>query len=162
MDWMSIIPPMPITNPATYKIPTTLAVVLYVFIYSSLLGLLMAVFSSASFLFSSREHGCVSFRPPMERQRVGGGSWPRSRRKAGSCPAPSRGVGWPRNEGSILPSKWNVCALWHKTHQSTKNVPNFLENAVITKFAVSPQGELRRISLPRTRVNKDIEKGLGS
>src|SRR5215216_354770 len=51
MDWMSTIPPMPITNPATYTIPTTLAVVLYVFIYSSLLGLLMAVFSSASFLF---------------------------------------------------------------------------------------------------------------
>src|SRR5215207_9250346 len=51
MDWMSIIPPMPITNPATYKIPTTLAVVLYIFIYSSLLGLLIAVFSSASFLF---------------------------------------------------------------------------------------------------------------
>src|SRR5215204_7434876 len=51
MDWMSTIPPMPITNPATYKIPTTLAVVLYIFIYSSLLGLLIAVFSSASFLF---------------------------------------------------------------------------------------------------------------
>src|SRR5215212_4293355 len=71
MDWMSTIPPMPITSPATYTIPTTLAVVLYVFIYSSLLGLLMAEFSSASFLFSSREHGCVSFRPPMERQRGG-------------------------------------------------------------------------------------------
>jgi hypothetical protein len=30
------------------------------------------------------------------------GSWTWSRRKAGSCPAPSRGVNWPRNEGSIL------------------------------------------------------------
>src|SRR5215211_1537557 len=72
MDWMSTIPPMPITSPATYTIPTTLAVVLYVFIYSSLLGLLMAEFSSASFLFSSREHGCVSFLPPMEGQRMVG------------------------------------------------------------------------------------------
>src|SRR5215212_996873 len=102
MDWMSTIPPMPITNPATYKIPTTLAVVLNVFIYPSLLGLLLGVFSSASFVFPPREHCCVSFLPPMERQRVGGGSCPRSRRKAGSCPAPSRGVSRPRNEGSIL------------------------------------------------------------
>src|SRR5215211_2995680 len=99
-DWMSTFPPMPTTNPARYIAPTILAVVLYVFIYSSLLGLLMAVFSSASFLFPSREHGCVSFRPPMEGQRVGGGSWPRSRRRAGSDPAPSRGVGWPRNKRS--------------------------------------------------------------
>jgi hypothetical protein len=35
MDWMSTIPPMPTTNPATYKIPTTLAVVLYAFIFQS-------------------------------------------------------------------------------------------------------------------------------
>jgi hypothetical protein len=30
------------------------------------------------------------------------GGWPWSRRRAGSCPAPSRGVNWPRNECSIL------------------------------------------------------------
>src|SRR5215208_2760241 len=143
MDWMSIIPPMPITKPATYTIPTTLAVVLNVFIYPSLLGLLMAVFSSASFLFPSREHGCVSFLPPMEKQRVGGGSRPRSRRKAGSCPAPSRGVNGPRNEGSIPLSQANVCAPWHETRQSTKEAPKFLELRA---------SELRRIPLPRTRV----------
>src|SRR5215208_2231836 len=126
-DWISTFPPMPTTNPARYIAPTILAVVLNVFIYSSLLGLLMAVFSSASFLFSSLEHGCVTFLPPMEKQRVGGGSWPRSRRRAGSCPAPSRGVSWPRNEGSLLLCGGDVCAPWHKTRQSTKNAPNFLE-----------------------------------
>src|SRR5215217_7973251 len=104
-DWMSTFPPMPTTNPARYIAPTILAVVLYVFIYSSFLGLLMAVFSSASFLFPSLEHGCVSFRPHMERQRVGGGSRPRSRRKACSCHGPSRGVNGPRTQVSILLSQ---------------------------------------------------------
>src|SRR5215212_10915176 len=28
------------------------------------------------------------------------GGWPRSRRRAGGCPVPSRGVNWPRNECS--------------------------------------------------------------
>src|SRR5918993_5914683 len=95
--------------------------------------------------FSSREHGCVSFLPPMEKQRVGGGSWPRSRRRAGSCPAPSRGVNGPRNEVSILLSQANVCAPWHETRQSTKEAPKFLELR---------KAEVRRIPLPRSRVNK--------
>jgi hypothetical protein len=110
------------------------------------------VFSSASFLFSSREHGCVSFRPPMERQRVGGGSWPRSRRKAGSCPAPSRGVNGPRNEGSILLCEGGLCAPWHKSRQSTKEAPNFVELR---------QHEVRRIPLPRTPVNS-LKKVVGA
>src|SRR5215212_7421809 len=110
MDWMSIIPPMPITNPATYTIPTTLAVVLYVCIYSSLLGLVMAVFSSQ----------VAVLRPHAASNR-------------------------PRNEVSILLSKRNVCAPWHKTRQSTKEAPNFLELR---------QRELRRIPLLGTRVNR--------
>src|SRR5215217_6299021 len=30
------------------------------------------------------------------------GGWPWSRRRAGGCPTPSRGVNWPRNECTIL------------------------------------------------------------
>src|SRR5215217_3374472 len=63
--------------------------------------------------------------------RCGVGSYPQSKRRAGSCPAPSRGVargvGWPRNEGSILLSEGSVCAPWNKVRQSTKEARNFGE-----------------------------------
>src|SRR5215211_3051805 len=44
MDWMSASPPMPTTNPARYIAPTIFAVVLYVFFFPSLFGLLMDMF----------------------------------------------------------------------------------------------------------------------
>src|SRR5215218_11425015 len=55
---------------------------------------------------------------PARRSCLAAGSWlgggPRSRRRAGSCPAPSRGLSWPRNGRIILPSEGSVCALWHQ------------------------------------------------
>ena len=50
----------------------------------------------------------------------------------------------PRNEGSILLPEENVCASWHKTHQSVKEAPNFGELR---------EREVRRIPLPRRWVN---------
>src|SRR5215208_8197508 len=51
---------------------------------------------------------------PARRSYLAAGSWsgggPRSRRRTGSCPAPSRGVGLPRNESTILLSEGDVCA----------------------------------------------------
>src|SRR5829696_8135596 len=67
------------------------------------------------------------------------GSYPRSKRRTGSCPAPSRGVSRPRNEGSIRLCEGSVWAPWHKTHQKTKEVPNFLELS---------EGEVRRPIAP--------------
>jgi hypothetical protein len=31
------------------------------------------------------------------------------------------------NKGSLLLCEWSVCAPWHKTPQSTKEAPNFVE-----------------------------------
>ena len=76
------------------------------------------------------------------------GSWPRSRRRAGSGPTPSRGIGWPRNERSLLLSEGSVCAPGHKARKSTKKAPNFRELRL---------DELRRIPIPRTSVNKGIK-----
>src|SRR5215213_5308933 len=50
-----------------------------------------------------------------------------------------------RNEGSILLCEGSVCAPWHKARQSTKEAPNFRELRY---------GEVRRIPIPRTSVNK--------
>src|SRR5215212_4061730 len=47
--------------------------------------------------------------------------------RAGSGPAPSRGVNWPRNGCSILLYQRDVCAPWHKVCQNTKGAPNFRE-----------------------------------
>src|SRR5215217_646947 len=49
----------------------------------------------------------------------------------------------PRNEASILLCEGDVCALWHKGRQSTKEAPNFRE---------SPKGEVRRIPCLRSSV----------
>jgi hypothetical protein len=59
-------------------------------------------------------------------------------------------LSWPRNEASILLCEGSVCALGHKARQSTKEAPNFREY---------PKGEVRRIHIPRTRVNKGKKKG---
>jgi hypothetical protein len=59
-------------------------------------------------------------------------------------------LSWPRNEGSLLLCEGSVCALGHKARQSTKEAPNFRE---------CPKGEVRRISIPRTQVNKGKRKG---
>src|SRR5215207_5507720 len=76
-------------------------------------------------------------------------SEPWSRRRAGSCPAPSRdtlrayvtAASYSPNEVGETP-KWNIFDI-------------FLANARLdTKCA-----ELRRIPLPRTRVNRGLEKG---
>jgi hypothetical protein len=45
------------------------------------------------------------------------------RRKKGVVRPPPR----LRNEGSILLCEGNVCALWHKACDSTKEAPKFLE-----------------------------------
>jgi hypothetical protein len=57
---------------------------------------------------------------------------------------------WPRNEGSLLLCEGSVCALGHKARQSTKEAPNFRE---------SPKGEVRRILIPRTWMNKGKGEG---
>src|SRR5215218_871317 len=67
--------------------------------------------------------------------------------RAGSCPAPSRGVGWPRNEGSILQCEVSVCAPEQYVLWSTKKAPNFLE---------SRQGGVRRMHFLGTSVNKGL------
>src|SRR5918994_3943746 len=63
------------------------------------------------------------FLPPLVLCRVGAGgraagswlgSWPRSRRRAGSCPTPLRAVHVPRNRRSILLSERHVYAPEHK------------------------------------------------
>ena len=55
----------------------------------------------------------------------------------------------PRNEGSILLCEESVCALGHKTRQSTKEAPNFREHR---------QHEVRRIPLLSTSVNRREER----
>src|SRR5215208_119992 len=93
---------------------------------------------------SSHERGGIT---PQPRHYLGSwsGSWPRSSRRAGSGPVPSRSVNRPRNEASILLCEGSVCAPWHKARQSTKEAPNFRELRY---------GEVRRIPIPRTSVNK--------
>src|SRR5918995_2519812 len=49
---------------------------------------------------------------------VGGGPW--SRRRVGSCPTPSRGVSWPRNERSISLAEGKICAPAQYVLQSTR------------------------------------------
>ena len=58
-------------------------------------------------------------------------------------------LSWPRNEGSLLLCEGSVCALGHKARQSTEEAPNFRE---------SPKGEVRRIALPCSRVNKGMKR----
>jgi hypothetical protein len=66
------------------------------------------------------------------------GSWPRSRRRAGSGPTLLRNVHVSRNECTILRCEGNVCALWYKVYQSTKEAPNFLERrSLLKKSALS-------------------------
>jgi hypothetical protein len=71
------------------------------------------------------------------------GGWPWSRRRASSEPAPSRGVLLPRNGCSILLREgWSY-------HSIAVFIATFFAN-----FGESPKGEVRRILLPRTRVNR--------
>src|ERR671920_156687 len=67
---------------------------------------------------------------PARRSSLAAGRWagggPRSRRRAGSCPAPSRGLSWSRHESSILLTEGDVCAPWHKNtseHQRSAELP---------------------------------------
>ena len=72
---------------------------------------------------------------PARRSCLVAGSWsgggPRSRRRAGSCPAPSRGVNWPRNDWSILLYEGDVYAPAHKVR-------------ALRNFAELRYGEVRR------------------
>src|SRR5215208_6187395 len=53
----------------------------------------------------------------------------------------TRGSAPPRNGGSILLCEGDVCALWYKTPQSTREAPNFGE---------CPECELRHTGVPRS------------
>src|SRR5215211_8132045 len=67
---------------------------------------------------------------------AGGG--PEPRRRVGSCPTPSRGVSWPRNERSILLAEEQVCAPTQYVPHSTKKAPELLRTPCI-RTSQNPQ-----------------------
>src|SRR5215212_10695540 len=71
------------------------------------------------------------------------GSWPWSRRRAGSGPTPIRG-------GPL--GRVTVCTI--RPEEGAAHPPNAVFiTTFFANFAESPKGEVRRISIPRTRLN---------
>ena len=67
-------------------------------------------------------------------------------------------VCWPRNAYIILLCEgWRITQMQYLLQRSSPTS----ENSAKRKFAERGLGELRRISLPRTRVNKGRKKGRG-
>ena len=111
-----------------------------------------------SLTFSLPEHGLVSLLSPRNRQRMVGGSWPRSRRRAGSGPAPSRSF----RATQRLETYTSVGASASTKRLTSTTAKRLIFRSFVARsssdaarFREPPRREVRRTPTPRTtRVNK--------